>query len=136
MSVSEAVIHLQAQLGYKLTKPRLQQATLTLQENDMSIEIIDFSKKYWHEIPNQDNPAYQDEKIRCLMLVRALNKDSVGKDGVTVLDINNPEITEDAVLSLGHFYRKENAEIFSAAYIAELNKPKTDKGNGQMVQLS
>lgn len=84
------------------------------------MEIVDFSSKYFQEIPEQDNPAFSDTKLSCIMLVKSQSQYRVGK-GVTVLRVDAPSDIE-TVTSLGHFYKKENAELFANSYKEQENE--------------
>ena len=68
------------------------------------MQVVDFSNKYFQEIPDQDNPAFSDTSLNCILLVKTQPQHSIG-EGVTVLRIDASSYIE-TVTSLGHFYKK------------------------------
>lgn len=80
------------------------------------MEYVDFTGLKFNEIPEQDNPAFDDSEPECLMIVDASKIHHC--DGVTVLHILPPN-NIDRVVKLGHFYEHKNALIFIDAWIKE-----------------
>jgi hypothetical protein len=94
----------------------------------MAIEILKWENSQWHEIPKQDNPAfdykYNDARLQeriigrhnhCLMIckVEDYESKSVGKDGYVVIEV--PLDTKD-VIRRGLFWHLEHAEMFAEAF--------------------
>lgn len=93
----------------------------------MKLEILTWEDKQWHEIPKQDNPAfdyeYNDARLqerivgshnRCLMICKVENYESklVGKDGYVVIEV---PINGD-VISRGLFWNLEHAQMFAETF--------------------
>ena len=78
------------------------------------MQVVDFSEKSFNEIPDQDNPAFEQGLEPCLMIVKSAKQHLVG-NGVTVLEVKDSEddTCTERVTSLGHFYTKENATKFA-----------------------
>ena len=94
----------------------------------MAIEILKWEDKQWHEIPKQDNPAfdykYNDARLQeriigrhnhCLIIckVEDYESKSVGKNGYVVIEV--PSEPKD-VIRRGLFWHIEHAEQFAEEF--------------------
>ena len=77
------------------------------------MEIVDFSDKFFKDIPEQDNPAFSLNKFHNCILLHKTQKYHKVADGVTV-SLIAPVFAEDGALvdtvtKLAHFYNYYDA---------------------------